>query len=118
MVLAGALDLGQFELGQFDLGQWGFFSTEAKKNLIEILFDLGQFFFRFWTLLEQRNQDGVTGNSTPRGQTKLRNNTTNKKHIGGGTNNIVRVFLVKTSPAEGRRRFHKNTAYARLGFRV
>ena len=43
---------------------------------------------------------------------------------GGGTtekkdrkeqNNIVRVFLVKTSPAEGRRRFHKNTAYARLG---
>ena len=36
---------------------------------MEILFDLGQFFFRFWTLLEQRNQDGVTGNSTPRGQT-------------------------------------------------
>ena len=42
---------------------------------------------------------------------------------GGGTtekkdkreqNNIVRVF-VKTSPAEGRRCFHKNTAHARLG---
>ena len=27
-------------------------------------------------------------------------------------------FLVKTSPAEGRRRFHKNTAYARLGVLV
>ena len=30
---------------------------------------------------------------------------------GGGTNKKVRVFLVKTSPAE--RRFGKNTAYAR-----
>ena len=30
-----------------------------------------------------------------------------------GTINIVRVF-VKASPAEGRRRFHTNTAYARL----
>ena len=27
-------------------------------------------------------------------------------------------LLVKTSPAEGWRRFHKNTAYARLGVQV
>ena len=27
-------------------------------------------------------------------------------------------FLVKTSPAEGRRRSHKNTAYARFGVQV
>ena len=28
---------------------------------------------------------------------------------------LAGYLLVKTSPAEGRRRFHKNTAYARLG---
>ena len=32
-----------------------------------------------------------------------------------GTKHYSPCFLVKTSPAEGRRRFHKNTAYARLG---
>ena len=33
-----------------------------------------------------------------------------------GTNQYRPCFLVKTSPAEGRRRFHKNTACVRLGF--
>ena len=36
-----------------------------------------------------------------------------KRYDKGGTINIVRV-CVKASPAEGRRRFHTNTAYARL----
>ena len=43
-----------------------------------------------------------------------------KRNDKGGTINIVRV-CVKASPAEGRRRFHTNTAYAHLwglGFRV
>ena len=35
------------------------------------------------------------------------------KHSWGAKSNIVRIS-VKTSPAEGRRRFDRNTAYARL----
>ena len=40
------------------------------------------------------------------------------KKDSGGKNNMVSVLGFKTSPAEGRRRFHKNKAFARLGFRV
>ena len=36
-----------------------------------------------------------------------------KKTIGVGAISVVRV-CVKASPAEGQRRFHRNTAYARL----
>ena len=42
-----------------------------------------------------------------------KNNKTNDKQNKKG--NKTPFFLVKTSPA-GRRRFHKNTAYACLGF--
>ena len=38
-----------------------------------------------------------------------------RKEAQEGTKQYSPCFLVKTSPAEGRRRFHKNTAYARLG---
>ena len=50
-----------------------------------------------------------------RKQHKTNRNKTTKKDTGGGTNKKSPCFLVKMSPAEGRRRFHKNTAYARLG---
>ena len=43
-------------------------------------------------------------------------NKTTRKDTGG--NNMIRVFLVKTSPAEGRRRLHKNTACAGLVVQV
>ena len=49
---------------------------------------------------------------------KTRQNNRKMEDIGEEANNIVRVFFVKTLLAEGRRRFHKNTAYAGLGFRV
>ena len=104
----GPFDLGQIDLGQFDLGQSGFFSIQAKKNLLEILFDLGQF-FRLWTIQELKKN-----RKCERKQHIMKNTekTTKKKNMGGRNKQHSPCFLVKTSPADGRRRFHKNTAYA------
>ena len=62
-----------------------------------------------------RNEEQKKTKKTTQRKTKTNRYETTKKDTGCGTNNIVRDFLVRTSPAEGWRRFHKNTAYARLG---
>ena len=60
-----------------------------------------------------------TKKTTHRGKPRQTEIKTTKKDIGGGTINIESVFfLVKTSQAEGWRRFHKNTAHARSGVQV
>ena len=64
--------------------------------------------------LTRKNRKHKTEHET--NMTKEKN--TSKQDDRGGTNNIVRVVGVKTSPTKGGRRFHKNTAYARSGFRV
>ena len=55
------------------------------------------------------NCQGMKNSRKQRKQHKTNRNKTTKKDTGSGTHNKVRVFLVKTSSAEGRRRFHKNT---------
>ena len=51
--------------------------------------------------------------SWPKGLVEGPCNKTTKKDTGQTIQSVF-FFLVNTSPAEGRRRFHKNTAYARL----
>ena len=58
---------------------------------------------------ERRTKENKENNTR---QTEIKEQ---RKTLAGQTKNIVSVFWVKTSTAEGRRRFHKNTAYASLG---
>ena len=81
-------------------------STSAKFRLrpisTSVNFDFGQFLdVGFFRLCRRENRK------------KKKKTKKMKEHSLGGAINIVRV-CVKAAPAEGRRRFHRNTAYARL----
>ena len=82
--MTSAVDFGQFDFGQFRFQP---ISTSANFVMLD-----------FWIKKERTKEE--------------KEDKKEKKTVLGGAINIVRVCVA--SPAEGQRRFHRNTAYCRL----